>query len=86
MKEIKMFMFEGCPHCRKAREIIVSLFETYPGYKKIPFVMIDEKQEPEIADKYDYFYVPTFYVGEEKVHEGKVNIEKVQKVFELAAE
>ncbi len=85
MKEIKMFMFESCPHSRKAREIIKKLFESKPEYMNIPFVMIDEKLHPEEADKYDYFYVPTFYVGDEKVHEGKADEAAVRKVFEKAA-
>ncbi|MDD4160630.1 MAG: thioredoxin family protein [Synergistaceae bacterium] len=86
MKEIKMFMFDGCPHCRKAREIIASLLESEPEYKKINFVMIDEKIESEVADKYDYYYVPAFYVGEKKMHEGKVDAEIIKKVFKAAAE
>ncbi len=48
--------------------------------------MIDEKLQPEEADKCDYFYVPCFFVGDEKVHEGAVDAEKVKAVFEKAAE
>lgn len=86
MKEIKMFMFESCPHCAKARKIMSSLLESNPEYKEIPLVMIDEKLQPEVADKYDYYYVPCFFVGGEKVHEGAVDEEKVKAVFEKAAE
>ena len=86
MKEIKMFMFESCPHCAKARKIISSLLDSNPEYKKIPFVMIDEKLQPEVADKYDYYYVPCFFVGDEKVHEGAVDEDKVRDVFKKAAE
>lgn len=32
--------------------------------------MINEKEYPEIADTYDYYYVPTFYLDGKKVHEG----------------
>lgn len=60
MKELKMFMFEGCPHCKRAEEMISELLARHPEYKEVPFVMIDEKKEPEVADKYDYYYVPTF--------------------------
>ncbi|KEJ91944.1 glutaredoxin family protein [Synergistes jonesii] len=86
MKEVKMFMFEGCPHCKKALEIKAALLEARPEYKKVPFVMIDEKKEPETADKYDYYYVPTFYVGDDKIAEGVPSEEGVAKVFELAYE
>ena len=86
MKEIKMFMFESCPHCAKARKIMSSLLESNPEYKEIPLVMIDEKLQPEVADKYGYYYVPCFFVGGEKVCEGAVDEEKVKAVFEKAAE
>lgn len=86
MKEIKMFMFEGCPHCRKASDLIKSLIAVEPKYSDIPFVMIDERLQPEVADKYDYFYVPTFYVGEKKVHEGKTDEHIIKMIFEKAFE
>ncbi len=34
MKEIKMFMFESCPHCAKARKIISSLLASNRNTKK----------------------------------------------------
>ncbi len=86
MKEIRMFMFESCPHCAKARKLISSILASDPEYKNIPFVMIDEKLQPEEADKFDYFYVPCFFVGDEKVHEGPVGEDKLRAVFEKAAE
>ena len=65
MKEIRMFMFESCPHCAKARKIISSLLDAKPEYKEIPFVMIDEKLQPEEADMCVFFFVPGFLVGYE---------------------
>ena len=41
-------------------------------YSRIEIRMIDELAEPEVADRYDYYYVPTFYVGDKKVHEGGI--------------
>ena len=46
--------------------------------------MIDEKKEPEVADKYDYYYVPTFFVGSEKIAEGVPTEEGVEKAFSTA--
>ena len=81
MKEVKMFMLEHCPHCKKAREMKDETFAAHPEYKEIPFKMIDEGKEPEYANKFDYHYVPTFYVGDEKRHEGVPTKEAVEKVF-----
>ncbi len=84
MKEVKMFMFEGCPHCKRAREMMVEIFAEHPEYAKIPMTVIDEKKNPEIADQYDYYYVPTFYVGNEKMMEGVPTKEEIEKVFAKA--
>ncbi|MCE5202438.1 MAG: glutaredoxin [Synergistaceae bacterium] len=84
MKEVTMFMFEGCPHCRKAKEMMDALFAEKPEYAEVPLTVIDEKRQPEVADKYDYFYVPTFFVGEEKIHEGIPTKEAIEHVFKKA--
>ncbi len=84
MKELKMFMFEGCPHCRRAGEMIEKLLEARPEYREVPFVKIDEKKEPELADKYDYYYVPCFFVGGEKISEGAPTEENVERAFDAA--
>ena len=34
--------------------------------------MIDERKQRDLANQYDYYLVPTFYLGEEKLHEGAI--------------
>jgi glutaredoxin len=84
MKEVKMFMFDGCPHCRRAKEMMAEIFARHPEYAKVPLTIIDENKNPEIADKHDYYYVPTFYVGDEKMMEGVPTKEAIEKVFAKA--
>ena len=48
--------------------------------------MIEESEQPDVADRYDYYYVPTFYVGGEKVHEGGIYPEEVERVLRRALE
>ena len=84
MKELKMFMFEGCPHCKRAEQMIAALLAAHPEYKEVPFVRIDEKKERELADKYDYYYVPCFFAGDEKIAEGAPTEENVAKAFAAA--
>lgn len=43
-----------------------------PELRDIGIEMIEESEHPEIADSYDYYYVPTFYIDGVKVHEGGV--------------
>ena len=84
MKKITMFMFASCPHCKLALKCIDDLKAEHPEYASVPFEMIDERKQPDVAEKYDYYYVPTFYVGEEKVHEGHAEMADVEKVFQAA--
>ncbi len=84
MKKITMFMFEACPHCKLARKCIEELKKDHPEYASIPFEMIDERKHPEVAEKYDYYYVPTFFVDGVKVHEGHAEKDDVEKVFKAA--
>ncbi|HNQ66212.1 MAG TPA: thioredoxin family protein [Smithella sp.] len=84
MKEVKMFILEGCPHCRKAREMMTEIFSRHPEYAKVPFTVIDESINPEIADQYDYYYVPTFYTGGVKMMEGVPTKDAIEKAFSAA--
>ena len=84
MKEVKMFMFEDCPHCKKAQELIEALKEKCNEYAQIKILSVDEKKDPQIADAYDYYYVPAFFVDEVKVHEGVPSEEKIRIVLDKA--
>ncbi len=86
MKEVKLFMFEGCPHCKKAGEMIATLFTEHPEYAKIPLTVIDERKHPEIAEKYDYYYVPTLFTGGVKMMEGAPTKQAIEKAFAAALE
>ena len=86
MKTITFFMFDGCPHCKRAQELIDAIVASHPDYARIPITKIDERLQPEIADRYDYYYVPTFFVGGEKLHEGVPSREAIERVFARALE
>ena len=86
MKSILMFTMADCPYCQKAHRFMEEIMEETPKYKDIPIKVIDETLEPDIAETYDYYFVPTYYVDEEKVHEGAASKEDVHRVFEKADE
>lgn len=86
MKTILMFTMASCPYCKRAVRYMEELMKETPKYKDIPLKVIDENLEPDIADTYDYYYVPTYYVDEKKVHEGAASKEDVKRVFEMAEE
>ncbi|ERI91771.1 hypothetical protein HMPREF1982_02814 [Clostridiales bacterium oral taxon 876 str. F0540] len=86
MKNVVMLITDWCPHCKRASSWMEELINENPEYSKVEVRVIDEEKEPEAAKKYDYYYVPTYYVGETKVHEGVPTKEIVKNVFEKALE
>ncbi len=88
MKKITMFMFDECPHCQLALRLLDEL-QQEAKYKDLEITQINEREKPELADRYNYYYVPTFYVGDgsvddEKVHEGHAEREDVKRVLDRA--
>jgi len=60
------------------------LYAKNPEYLSLELEIIDESKRPDIAGKYDYYYVPTYYLGDEKLHEGVASPEKIKRVFDAA--
>ena len=84
MKTVTMFITDWCPYCNRTYPWLEELKKEDPRFSNIEVRIIDEEREPEIAKKYDYYYVPTFYVDGVKVHEGVPSKEIVRNVFEKA--
>lgn len=83
MKEIIMFHFASCPYCRRADKFVEDAFAARPEYAgEIKITRIDERLNPEIADQYDYYYVPTFFYEGEKLHEGDISKKEVEELLE----
>ena len=83
MKPIKLFYQARCPVCKRAFNYIDEL-KKRPEYKDIIIETIEETEHPDIADQYDYYYVPTFYIADEKVHEGGIYPNEVEAIFKKA--
>jgi len=82
MKELTLFMLPNCPHCKLALKLQDELMAENPEYRdNIKINMINEAKESELANSYDYYYVPCYFYGKEKLSEGHVEKEDVEKVF-----
>ena len=55
MKPVTLFYQPRCPFCKKALGYLEELQRQEP-YSRIEIRMIDELAEPEVADRYDYYY------------------------------
>lgn len=85
-KEVVMFILDNCPHCKKAFQIMEELKTQNPEYNGVEIEIVEETKQPERADNYDYYYVPTFFVDGKKVHEGVPTADKIDAVYKAAAE
>ena len=84
MKEITYFYLRSCPHCRRADGIIEELTAENPQFASIPITKIEESENAEIANSYDYCYVPCLWIGKDKLHEGVPTKEQIRKVLVAA--
>ena len=83
-KAVKMMVLDGCPHCRNAFRMMEELKKEHPEYQSVDIEVIEEQREEEKTRGYDYWYVPTFFVDEVKIHEGVPTKDKVEAVFKAA--
>lgn len=84
MKEIILFKLANCPHCKLALRLQEELLAEHPQWRELPLRVVDEAEEIALANSYDYYYVPTYYVDGVKVHEGHAEKADVEKVFRAA--
>ena len=84
MKKVLLFHFESCPFCRYARRWMREALEEDPALQAVEIEMIDEQLCPDIANRYDYWFVPTFYVDGKKAHEGACTKTKVVEILKQA--
>lgn len=69
MKELKIFYLENCPYCRKAMAALKELKTENPDFEMVGIEWIEETRFPEIADRFDYYRVPSIYSGDDKLYE-----------------
>ena len=84
MKKVLLFHFTGCPFCRAAENYIREVTAEHPELAAVEIERIDENRNRAVADRYDYWYVPTFYVDGVKAHEGACSKKIVENVLRSA--
>ncbi len=90
MKKLTLFYLEDCPYCHNARRAQKELLEEHPEYGGVEVEWIEESRSPEIAQQYDYYYVPTIFAEKAKLYEAHPGesyeecLEKMKAAFEAA--
>ena len=69
MKKITLFYLEDCPYCHNARRALKELVKENPEYDEINVEWIEESRYSELAEQYDYYYVPTIFSDDQKLYE-----------------
>lgn len=83
---VKLFYLKTCPFCKKALRYIDEAKAAHPELVDVAIEMIEESEQPDVADQFDYYYVPTFYVNGVKVHEGGIYPDEVERILRQAHE
>lgn len=84
MKSVKLFYLRNCPYCKRALQYIADARAAHPELAAVEIETVEESEQPEVADRYDYYYVPTFYVDGVKVHEGGISADEVETLLRRA--
>ena len=90
VKKVTMFYLLNCPYCKQAHRVIDDLYAENPAYKDIEIDYVEESMQPSVAEQYDYYYVPTFFIGKEKISEARTGESyeeckaNIRRVFDIA--
>lgn len=69
MKKLTFIYLKGCPYCMKAMKAFDALLSTNEEYKKVEIDAVEESENPDRIATLDYYRVPTYYIGDEKLFE-----------------
>ena len=69
MENLTVFYLEDCPYCHNARRALAELKAENPAYEAVPVTWVDENLHPEMAGQFDYYYVPSAFLGTRKLFE-----------------
>lgn len=71
MQKIIGLYLNGCPYCKNARLSIEELIKENPEYGKVPVEWYEETEHPESSKQFSYYYVPSLFIGQEKLYEAQ---------------
>ncbi|WP_196590232.1 glutaredoxin family protein [Pectinatus frisingensis] len=86
MKTITAFYLTDCPYCHKAKKAIKELIMENEDYSAVPIQWHEENEEPDAIKGYEYYYVPSLFIGREKLYEAQPgqSYEEIKKYVKTA--
>lgn len=82
MNQVTVIVKEHCPYCAQALRQIQLIQPKYPG---VEVVILDEQEHTDLAEQYDYFYLPAVFVDQKKIFEGAAYKADIERAFWMAA-
>lgn len=79
--KVTVFYLQNCPYCKKAFRIWEEI-KREEKYSGIELELHEEKEEADLANSFDYYYVPCFYYNNEKLHEGAIDEVAMRAMFD----
>lgn len=86
MKKLQLFYATWCPHCQNTLKWLDELKGENPNYENVDLEKIQYENEPEKMEGRDFYYVPTFYLGDDKIFEGVPSKEIIKDALDKALE
>jgi len=77
---MKLFYLKNCPYCKEAFRYLEKHNKEY----NVHIELIEETEQAELANSYDYYYVPCFFKGTQKIHEGAITEQQVIDILKNA--
>ncbi|NLD10522.1 MAG: thioredoxin family protein [Clostridiales bacterium] len=71
--KLTFFYLPLCPYCKQARKVMAELMAEHPEYKAVELDEVNEITNPGVVKNYDYYHVPCFFNGEQKLYEADPN-------------
>jgi len=84
MQKLLMFYLASCPHCKRAFAYEEELKKRRPELAQVEVERVEERENPQLADQYDYWYVPAYFLGKECLFSGSPTPEDIERVFDRA--
>lgn len=79
--KIQLFYLKNCPYCIRALQYWNQIIKD-AKYQNIELELHEESEEVELANSYDYYYVPCFYYQDKKLHEGAITENEIRTMLD----
>ncbi len=86
MSTLTLYHFEGCPACGHAKEWIKELQAEKPELSAVKVEQVDVYKTPGFRPPAPFQYVPTFFLGKQKLLEGAVTKDKIEQMLRQTLE